>query len=547
MLKIGAQESYSPIKYTTGEGIQQDLSYNMHFGYLYTGAYGTVFMSSVIKSASYMVGTHYAIKDSMLALFRRFILESVVGVIRGHWIDWNVIGRGISRTGTVSRNYASLLAKMQLIDADSSYLYASAIARMNGSEPSSYGIIPEHRYYWKTDYTLHLRPTYTFAIHAISSRTLSTEIGNNENLKGFWASEGATDIQTIGDEYYNIFPLWNWTRIPGTTLPDTLPPVDWGKAAGEGDRSGTSSFSGGVSDSLYGVTTFVMDNDILTSAKKSWFQFDDEIVCLGAGIRSAAAQHVNTTVNQTLLRDNKLIVSSKRSISTFGNDVHLRFNNNLDWVLQDGVGYIFPNGGNIDLLTESRKSNWLGISQAGAVSSNNVERENIFQLTIVHGIKPSNDKYAYVLVPGIRSASDMASYLSQDNISIGDNSDSIQAVYHRGLGIWQMVFYKGNAAYSNDSVKVWTSVPSAIMIKHIGRGLYKVSVADPTQTSSSIFVYTELPGISGIRFVQVVLPSGNFAGQSAAAIISNHSNKYVDINDTIIKTISNLNPVADVY
>ncbi|AYD48430.1 polysaccharide lyase family 8 super-sandwich domain-containing protein [Arachidicoccus soli] len=531
MLRIGTEESYSPIKYTRGEGIQQDLSYNMHYGYLYTGGYGSVFMSSVIESAFYTAGTRYAIKGSMLGLFRRFVLESVLGTIRGHWIDWNVIGRGISRIGTLNRDYTSLLKKMQLIDADSAYLYNPVIARMNGSRPPSYGIVPAHRYYWKTDYTLHLRPAFTFAIHAISSRTLSTEIGNNENLKGFWAAEGATDIQTVGDEYYNIFPLWNWTHIPGTTLPDSLPSTNGGKAPGGGDRKGTSAFAGGVSDSLYGVTTFEMNNDVLTSAKKSWFQFDDEVVCLGAGISSTATQPVNTTVNQTLLRDNSVLVSSRDNVSRLDNGVHLHYKNNLDWVVQDGVGYVFPNGGNIDLLTENRRGNWLGISKAGSLSSHNVESENIFQLTIAHGIHPSNDKYAYIVVPGKKTATDMIDYLSKNNISIGINSDSVQAVYHRGLRIWQMVFYKGNAFYNNDSIRIWTNIPSTIMIKRIGNTLYKIYVADPSQTASSISVFAELSGIPGTRVVCVTLPSGNFAGQSVMTTISDSSNKYVDADN----------------
>lgn len=531
MLKIGAQESYSTIKYSTGEGIQQDLSYNMHYGYLYTGAYGTVFMNSVIESASYTAGTRYAIKGSMLSLFRRFVLESVVGAIRGHWIDWNVVGRGISRNGTLNRNYSSLLKKMQLIDTDSAYLYNQVIARMNGSRPPSYGIVPAHRYYWRTDYTLHLRPAFTFAIHAISSRTLSTEIGNNENLKGFWAAEGATDIQTVGDEYYNIFPLWNWTRIPGTTLPDSLPLLNGGKAPGDGDRKGTSAFAGGVSDSLYGVTAFEMNNDVLTSAKKSWFQFDDAVVCLGAGISSTATQPVNTTVNQTFLRNNKVIVSSEGNISTLGNGVHLNYKNNLDWVVQDGVGYVFPKGGNIDLLTENRQGNWLGISQAGSRNSNEVENKNIFQLSIAHGLRPSNDKYAYIVVPGKNSASDMKSYLAQNNISIGINSDSVQAVCHRGLGICQMVFYKGNAVYKNDSMKVWTNIPSTIMIKRIDEKSYRIYVADPSQTASSISVYAELPDIPGTRVVHMSLPSSNFAGESVMTTISDSSNKYLDADN----------------
>lgn len=32
-------------------------------------------------------------------------------------------------------------------------------------------------------------------------------------------SDGATNIRVNGNEYADIFPVWEWDRIPGTTLP----------------------------------------------------------------------------------------------------------------------------------------------------------------------------------------------------------------------------------------------------------------------------------------------------------------------------------------
>ena len=97
-------------------------------------------------------------------------------------------------------------------------------------------------------------------------------------------SDGCTNIVTQGNEYANIFPAWNWRRIPGTTAPqlDTIP-----MAASDWQTRGTSTFAGGVSDSIYGVSAYAyMDNyaGVNTGAKKAWFFFDNEVVCLGSGI-----------------------------------------------------------------------------------------------------------------------------------------------------------------------------------------------------------------------------------------------------------------------
>ena len=64
---------------------------------------------------------------------------------------------------------------------------------------------------------------------------------------------------------------------------------------------GTSTFSGEVSDSLYGVTAYAYTlSAVRTSAKKAWFFFDEEVVCLGTDIQSASAAEINTSLNQCL-------------------------------------------------------------------------------------------------------------------------------------------------------------------------------------------------------------------------------------------------------
>lgn len=179
----------------------------------------------------------------------------------------------------------------------------------------------------------------------VSNRTMRCEYGNGENLKTYFMSDGCTNIVTEGDEYARIFPVWNWNRIPGVTAPqlDTIPRtvIDW-------QTKGTSVFAGGVSDSLYGVSVYSYFDtyaDINTAAKKSWFFFDDEIICLGAGVNSTAGVPVCTTINQCLLSKKEVILSQskKHSVVKEGDFVY----DSPEWVLHNGIGYVFPAGGNL--------------------------------------------------------------------------------------------------------------------------------------------------------------------------------------------------------
>ena len=68
-------------------------------------------------------------------------------------------------------------------------------------------------------------------------------------------------------------------------------------------KEGLTSFVGAVTDGLYGAVAFDFKSphDPLV-ARKSWFFFDDEYVCLGSGIKSNPDLPVFTTINQVLMK-----------------------------------------------------------------------------------------------------------------------------------------------------------------------------------------------------------------------------------------------------
>jgi hypothetical protein len=117
---------------------------------------------------------------------------------------------------------------------------------------------------------------------------------NTENLYGYYLPFGLTYIYRRGDEYKDIFPVWDWARLPGVTSPHHA-------FSSSGRSSQQTSFVGGVSDGTYGVST--MDLDVKdTQAKKSWFWFDREWIALGTGIQSTNEHPIVTGINQTLLK-----------------------------------------------------------------------------------------------------------------------------------------------------------------------------------------------------------------------------------------------------
>lgn len=268
-LKTAIDNVFNPIVYTTEEGFQHDNSYFQHGEQLYIGGYGDEIIKGVTQVASYALGTQYELSKEKVELLSKFMRETYYRAVRGQNMSFDVVGRSVSRPGLLNKRTTTTYAK-RMIDIDPAHAeeYKAIIARLNRKQPADYQVTASHTHYFRGDYSLHVRPQYNFDVRLASTRTKKCEYGNKENLKTYFMSDGCTNIVQTGDEYFNIFPVWNWCHIPGTTAPQvekiTMDPKAWGVL-------GTSTYAGGVSDSIYGATAYAyMDTnpEVNTGAKK---------------------------------------------------------------------------------------------------------------------------------------------------------------------------------------------------------------------------------------------------------------------------------------
>lgn len=479
-LSLAINEIFSPLVYTDGEGIQYDNSYFQHKEQLYIGGYGEVFLDIVTKIAIYVKDTKYALKGEKLNILSKFMRETFYSVIRGKYMLFDVQGRSISRYNSSDKTRSSIFARrMLLLDPLHSEEYEAIIARIEGKKNACYKMRSFHTHYHIGDYTLHVRPKYTFDVRIVSNRTMRCEYGNNENLKTYFMSDGCTNIVKKGDEYNGIFPVWDWCKIPGITAPqlDTIPLASkpwWVK--------GISEFAGGVSDSIYGVTTYkYYDNhaNIDMHAQKSWFFFDDEIVCLGSGISSNNGHEIMTTVNQCLMDGNTKFYSvsnKKNDIIKYGNVIK----DDINWVIHNNTGYLFPKGGNVVISCNNQKGDWNEINRT---NKKGIVEKDIFTLSLSHGINPNQASYAYIIIPSLEEKKMLQK--ASNNINIIENSNGIHAVSHNLLEIGQYVFFKeGSSTYKD--FKITVDSPCALIVKQIGINNIKINVADPGQKGGKI-------------------------------------------------------------
>jgi chondroitin AC lyase len=258
----------------------------------------------------------------------------------------------------------------------------------------------------------HHRPGYFAATRMNSVRTANTDgLTNGENKKSHHLADGVLYLSHDGGEYRDIYPVWDWHKIPGTTAEQNTV-LDPKKVR----RMCSTRFVGGVSDGTYGLAAMDLGVGEL-NAKKAWFYFDTEIVCLGAGIDSSTSNPVATSVNQCLLRGPVRLSGDRGSAEAPRGEHALP---GVRWVWHDRFGYVFPTSTN------------------GPGSDSPITKD-VFSLSIDHGIGPENGGYTYIVVPAA-SVEQTASVASKLPVEIVSNTAKQQAVWHPGLQILSVAF-----------------------------------------------------------------------------------------------------------
>ena len=133
---------------------------------------------------------------------------------------------------------------------------------------------------------------------------------------------------------------------------------------------GLTDFVGAVTDGMYGAVAFdfISPHDRV-EAKKSWFFFDAEYVCLGADINSGRNLPVATAINQVLMRSDVTVVQEGEVKKLARGDRRL---SGVKCVYQDRIGYIFPEPTTIHLSNQQESGRWSDITDQKNISKETV-------------------------------------------------------------------------------------------------------------------------------------------------------------------------------
>lgn len=521
-------------------GFYPDGSYLDHIKVPYLGAYGIEFMKGGAKIPSLLAGTPWKYPEQVQDNLESYIVEGFGnGMYKGMMLDC-LKGRSVSRPASSNQaaGREAMMIILQIVDSFSQEAKETTLSALKAWLEEDEGFIdslvgaenmaikkkakeiledtsiqsniaPVHKSYPLMDRVVHRTEDYLFALSMYSERIQNTEIMNDENRFGWHQNNGMTYIYDEDKQYTeNYWNTVNPLRLPGTTVVPvnigTGKPDGSGFAQG-GDFCSKESWVGGTSIGNYGVSGMSFSGETQGIAgdapvsyapdlkgKKSWFMFDDEMVCLGAGITNKNMElPVETTIENKKLRkdgSNQLLVNGEkteipvkeanvkelveRTADVSGtsfeqvNWAHLEGNQSV------GTGYYFPEENTeIQVRRGQTTGSWKDVGTFEGEST-----ENYLEMWVDHGQNPENASYSYVLLPET-SAEETENYAQAPKVTILENSSEVQAVRHETLKITGINFWQEQGG-SIDGIT--SDKAASVMLQEIEQGTVKVSVSDPT-------------------------------------------------------------------
>ncbi len=547
-------------------GFFTDGSFIQHSVTPYAGGYGLGLLNTLPGLMYLVYGSYFAFHGDAVNNQFAWIFDTYQGIVYGKNLMSSHCGRGIVGVNTgaseinnfrrliiymvnmafyvpdeLRAQYESLLRTYMhnygasLSDAVSPIFASYATALYKNDEVPLRGEYNITKVYGNMCRIVHHGPEYGACLALSSKRIHKYESINGANFTGWYHGDGMIYLYTDGYEYdTQYFRFANPYLMPGTTVNSaerysgnihpTIP--------------NESNFAGGVEQGKYGASGFILGypstapkttfSDLKAmniSAKKSYFFFDNEIVCVGSDITDETGTTVRTVIenrqwksdsalhiNNTLITDPAYIEyqtpNSGYDNSNWGTKSHPAsefLTSNYRQTIDNVTSMHFSNmGGYVFLRTPESDGNTLTYTKikiaadptTGTITTyyNTSGSETFLEITLDHGKGDSTlkGKYCYAYLPDA-TAEETADYANNADIALLRRTSDCHAVLEKSLSSLGAVFFDDDTLSVSDEYADCTPVKSvtsatgcALMITKGENGEVTVSVSDPTQDLSRI-------------------------------------------------------------
>jgi len=308
-----------------------------------------------------------------------------------------------------------------------------------------------------------------------------------------------------GWEYLNVFPLYDWRHVPGTTV-ELFPGSDHLSCAGQTAPKyrGSSHFVGGVdADGGKGVFAFAMSpvaaghENTTLRAHKSWFWLGDGSVI--SCVDEISAEHaVVTTLEQAWADAPK---ANGAAIKRGETKTGTAFGNG---------GFVYrslSDGAELTASVEHKAAGWTVVAdEYGDYPS--VEGE-VFALTFAHGEKPAPLCHSVTVGGGAPSRATIERTASVTSVSRPGANATVGAV-----------FWEAGSANLSQTEQLRASAPCTVVATAVSGGGWELHAADPSRELAALTLTVDSGAGTAPCAWEVPLPQGTAAGSSVAGKLS---------------------------
>lgn len=487
----------SEIRTGQKEGIKDDWSFHQHGPQQQFGNYGLAYISSMSLFSGLFAGTSMAFSDEQLGIIGSLLDKGYQWVIWKGNMDVSALGRQLFRSAPEHKALGAAFAAVELGGGKNRFCNEVAERMTRNCFSPKKNTLVGHKHFWQSDYTLMRQPSWMASLKMASTRVLGTESMNGDNKKGYYLADGALFVYGSGREYLNIFPVWDWRKVPGVTTyasDAAVPVLKKSYYPGNG-----SDFVGGISDGKQGLSVMELKRDGLTVRKYCLFT-PEALVVLGSGIQSDSLLPVTTSIEQCWAADEAEVWTDGAwkklpTRQTFaGKGLRL---------LHGQKGYIIPEGQCVAEV-EERSGRWNDIMQ---IYREQTEEGKVFSLYMNHGTRPSGASYQYYILP--QADRKAVERFSTDDFKVMVNTEKMQVVHVAKEDAWWIAAWGKGTFTLEASLRVDVLTPGLYCIKRQGDS-FQILCGDPTQQRDSLVLE-----INGVKKT-IQLPQGKDRGTAVA-------------------------------
>ena len=345
-----------------GEGFYTDGSYVFHGSHPMNGTYGLEQFQLTGPFVAMFAGTPFEITTPQVDNVTQWVFDAFNPLVYRGAMFRMVKGRYPRGMHTTGKNYLSaVLDAMDVFSADDQKTLKSLIKAqvledtgvnfytaltlpqvlklvkiMNDESIAADAGKYMNHVYNNEDKVVHQRGNFALGLSMSSERIFGWESINMCNMNGWYLGDGMTEYYTADNPEQSSDAYWDYVnpyRLPGTTV-DTRERKT-ASIAGGNEYLSSKDFVGAVSlDETYGAAAMDLESyhfdadygtdkgeyggpaparDCNLEAKKAWFMFDDEVVCLGSDITASNDAEVITVVDNKLAKNIKKLSDAEET------------------------------------------------------------------------------------------------------------------------------------------------------------------------------------------------------------------------------------------